>query len=763
MIAINKLPLLAIFLISLLASCNLPISDQPPSDSATQPAPQAGTTPLPTLAATLPPTPTLQPATRIESGDQALFYGDWDRALREYQTAFDHADQDDLRYAALLGLGRTYFQLGEYAAALDAFRAVVDFTPNEIQRGHAQFALGQTFDELQRYPEAAASYAQYFVLRPTVIDYYALERQADSLTAARDYQTAIGIYQQALAAPHLGDALHINIKIGDAYALLGDPSTAIVVYNDVFNRTSNDYTKSQMALYIGQAHTAMGQIQQAHTAWNDTVTNYPISYYSYLALVELVSAGVPVDELNRGIIDYYAGQYAVAAEAFDRYIAAIPTQHPDSIHFYRGLTQVELGNYDAAIAEFDEQILTHQGERLWVDAWDEKSYTQWVYLEDYVGAVQTLQNFVFSAPANARAAELLFYAGRIAERSGDLETAAQIWARVGVEYPTSEYASDAFFLAGISRFRIEKYAEAVEDFRSSLAVSNTPSDQARSHFWAAKTLQILGENSEATLSLQVAIATDPTGYYSERARDTLEGRTPFQAGISDLNYDLESERLEAEAWVRNAFGMAAEVDLSGPGPLASDDRFWRGTELWQLGLYNEARTEFESLRVDVAFDPANTFRLANYFIDIDLYRPGITAARQVLNLAGMDDAGTLNAPAFFNHIRFGIYFTGLILPVAETYNFDPLFLSSVVRQESLFEGFVISSAGARGLMQIIPNTGQSIATQLEWPPNYVSEDLYRPLVSISLGTDYLSGQRNYFDGDLYAALAAYNAGPGNSA
>jgi len=66
-------------------------------------------------------------------------------------------------------------------------------------------------------------------------------------------------------------------------------------------------------------------------------------------------------------------------------------------------------------------------------------------------------------------------------------------------------------------------------------------------------------------------------------------------------------------------------------------------------------------------------------------------------------------------------------------------------------------------MQVIPSTGQSIADQLGWPVGYTSDDLYRPLVSVRFGTYYLAQQRDRFDGDLYAALAAYNAGPGNAA
>jgi soluble lytic murein transglycosylase len=86
-----------------------------------------------------------------------------------------------------------------------------------------------------------------------------------------------------------------------------------------------------------------------------------------------------------------------------------------------------------------------------------------------------------------------------------------------------------------------------------------------------------------------------------------------------------------------------------------------------------------------------------------------------------------------------------------------------VRQESLFEGFVHSSAGARGLMQIMPATGESIAEQMGWPTGYNNESLYSPYVSVRLGTFYLHSNRRYLDGNLYAALAAYNAGPGNAA
>ena len=160
--------------------------------------------------------------------------------------------------------------------------------------------------------------------------------------------------------------------------------------------------------------------------------------------------------------------------------------------------------------------------------------------------------------------------------------------------------------------------------------------------------------------------------------------------------------------------------------------------------------------------PSQSYRLANHLLELGLYRSAIMAARQVLDLAGLSDADTLNAPAYFNHLRFGPYFSELVLPAAQQYGIHPLLLFSLMRQESLFEGFVRSSAAASGLMQIMPATGEQIASDLGWPANFTSQDLSRPQVSIILGADYLRSQLDNFDGDIYATLAAYNGGPGNA-
>jgi soluble lytic murein transglycosylase len=65
-------------------------------------------------------------------------------------------------------------------------------------------------------------------------------------------------------------------------------------------------------------------------------------------------------------------------------------------------------------------------------------------------------------------------------------------------------------------------------------------------------------------------------------------------------------------------------------------------------------------------------------------------------------------------------------------------------------------------MQIMPDTGQDIVNGYSWPPEYSSDDLYRPQVSVRLGAHHLMTGRLYFGGDLYASLASYNAGIGSA-
>jgi soluble lytic murein transglycosylase len=692
-----------------------------------------------------------------------MFNGDWEKAHTEYLTAKQFSVDPETQAAALLGLARYFLAIEDYSQTIDSLNELIQEYPQNLRLPHAYFLLGQAYEGLESFDLAAEAYHQYLTARPGVIDEYVLNFSGDALFSAGKYDLAANDYKEAIGPNSTLDQISIQLKLARSYALALDYQSALSLYDGIYSQTFNEYTRALIDLRKGQVYTELGQIDQANTAYLDAVQNYPQAYDSYSALVALIDAGVSVDELTRGIVDYYAGQYGVALSAFDRYLQSNPSD-PATGYYYDGLTRLALGGYPDAIDQWDRVIEGYPDHQFWDDAFEEKAYTQWAFLEQYSEAVKTLLNFVDAAPTHIRAGDLLFQSARIAERGGDLSQAAELWERMANQYPGDNQAPDAIFLAGITCYRLEEYQKALDLFQRYLLVTTELGDRAKAHLWIGKSFQALGNTESARASWSVAAGTDPTGYYSERARDILDNREPFTPPEGyDLVVDLQSDRIKADNWLRNTFNLPAESNLSDLGPLAGETGILRGLELWELGQYTEARSEFEQLRQNINNDPELTYRLANFLINLGAYRSGIMAARQVLNLAGMDDASSLGAPDYFNHIRFGTYFSEFVMPLSQEYNFHPLFLFSVIRQESLFEGFVRSSANALGLMQIIPATGAEIAKSLGWPANYKEEDLLRPIVSLKFGVEYLNKQRDDFGGDLYTALAAYNGGPGNAA
>ncbi len=291
------------------------------------------TSPLPlevtTNYSTLPiitPSPTLAPEVRVETGDKALFNGDFDSALVAYQAALENSNIPEVRAAALWGLGRVQFAIKNNGAALETFWQLTSQYPTSPNAVRAYFLLGEIYDALGRNAEAAQAYTIYLALRPGTIDAYVQEKRGDSYTAAGNDADALAAYKAALEAPRTGDNTSLQVKIAQTDIRLGDTATAQGIYDAITAATSNDYVKAQMDLLSGQIYLALGQSDQAYQRFLDAVNNYPLAYDSYSALVALVNSGIPVDDMNRGLVDYFAGQYGYAHDAFQRYIDANPSK-----------------------------------------------------------------------------------------------------------------------------------------------------------------------------------------------------------------------------------------------------------------------------------------------------------------------------------------------------------------------------------------------------------------------------------------------------
>jgi soluble lytic murein transglycosylase len=92
---------------------------------------------------------------------------------------------------------------------------------------------------------------------------------------------------------------------------------------------------------------------------------------------------------------------------------------------------------------------------------------------------------------------------------------------------------------------------------------------------------------------------------------------------------------------------------------------------------------------------------------------------------------------------------------------DAALIAAVIDTESKFSDAAQSGAGARGLMQITPEAAKFIEKQSGGTTFHMS-DLSNPEINIRYGTFLLKELLERYEGDVVAALAAYNAGPGNA-
>ena len=109
--------------------------------------------------------------------------------------------------------------------------------------------------------------------------------------------------------------------------------------------------------------------------------------------------------------------------------------------------------------------------------------------------------------------------------------------------------------------------------------------------------------------------------------------------------------------------------------------------------------------------------------------------------------------------RYPMTYAPEIRAAAAEFSLDPAYVASVVLAESSFDAEAVSSVGAIGLMQIMPDTGEWIAGKLEDEPFDVQR-LYQPEVNLRYGCWYLRFLLDRYDGDMYTASTAYHQGQG---
>lgn len=724
-------------------------------------------TETPTVTPTAEPTLTPTPYVSVETMD-LLLYGDYDLADYNIRARINNSKNvNDLLKAQTDLLELSYLR-DNYSKCLEIMNEINDTLQTTKERpaevlGKANYIHAQCAAQTGDKKSEIESLDRYLAYRPNTPLNSSVNNQIAYAYRDLDDQEMFRKYiDRSVSDNQVQTNEYVKLDYAISYSAQGDNDKALELLNELYKLSEDENIKAAADYYLGTIYDASGLRDQVISAYQDGINSFPKSYYSYLMLVWLLDNGQTVSDFQRGLVNYYVGQYSLANDSFRRYIKNEPG-HDGTSWYFIGLCQMYLADYEGALTSFTKIIQDYPENRYYVSAWDELAYIQWAYLERYRQAAQTLTDYVKKHPDQPDSASFLYEAGRILERGNYLRDASSTWARLIDEYPLYENSKSALFLAAISSYRIADYETSLAYLNRLLLVSGIPDDQAQANFWIAKIYQKRGDTYNMKKYLEKAAEQSTSGYYSLRADELLKGYSYLTLKSDfELKVDLENEKQIADQWMILTFGLEAN-DLVDKSAFSFDEDYLAAQEYYLLGEYYQASVKFERVQEKLADTPAASYAFLDEMVNKKIYNAAAYTSRQILTAAGLyEDDRTLEVPNYFNHIRFGSWYSDYVREVCKIYEISPFIIYAVMKQESMYNPWISSSAGARGLMQIMPDTGSEISKSLHWPPDYSESDLFRVPVSVNFGASYLKRVNNYFNQDNAAMLAAYNGGAGNT-
>lgn len=277
---------------------------------------------------------------------------------------------------------------------------------------------------------------------------------------------------------------------------------------------------------------------------------------------------------------------------------------------------------------------------------------------------------------------------------------------------------DLEFLAGfIALEHLEQPEKALNHFRALRVRSSSPISLGRAGFWEGRAHERLNDTISAQAAYEFG-AEYQSSFYGQLAADRLE-------------QPLDRTLIEGPSYPDWRETSLAESDLLQAALLLRDAGQWHEARRFVLFLARHLETEAE------------------------------LGALSDLMLA-------LNEPNFALNVAKIAVLSEIVLPrayfpVTDLTQADlpaPMDLvKAIARRESEFDPIVVSPADARGLMQVLPGTGQMMAQKLGVP--FQPADLTQnPALNARLGAAYLAELREEFGPSLALVAAGYNAGPG---
>lgn len=351
-------------------------------------------------------------------------------------------------------------------------------------------------------------------------------------------------------------------------------------------------------------------------------------------------------------------------------------------------------------------------------------------------AIEAYSTFQKRYPSDAIAAEVLWVVAWLCEEQGRIAQARSFYQQLLRTYSRSEFVDEAKFRIGLSYYREDNFEVARFKWQEAASLEKSTPWKQRYDYWINKTHEKEENYIEFLKGLQELAARPFDSYYNLKSFLMITRAEDLQQASDSLLWEMHYQQ---------ASYLPDYVD-EFKRPLMVQDIF--GDRQAQMELNQMSiRLKQPSWELLFAVGEVNE-RLQNYGRAYRIYR-------QVYDKKFSQK--DWKAWLFLFKRLYPLYFDAEVHQYAQKWGLTPASIWAIIKKESAFESQIMSYANAYGLMQIIPPTASRLTESLGMELEDVRQ-LYDPNLNILLGSYYLSNLMERYDGNLYQALAAYNAG-----
>jgi len=665
---------------------------------------------------------------------------------------------------------RAAYRAGNAAHTLVIARRIIDLYPNTPWYKRTLFLTEQTLIKLDRTSEAVAAMLRVQAEYPELAD-YAVFLMADYHFAKSRYSEAAALYEQ-VSEKYPQSYLIVNAAFKRGRALLeayAYPEAAAAFEEILQNNPGSEFAPAA-GLGLGRALTAQADLAWAVRAYQDVWIRYPGNPNDHeveLALSLLKAGGVEIPEpastalYERGRNLFRAGLHDKAVETFTKFLDKEPDSldRPDAL-YRTGVSLFYLGRRGEAASILEIMLREYPSDERAPEAlyWLGRSYSK---LGDWDRGARAFQKVLDDFPGSEWCDDALFLTGNIYRESGDMEKALHYYDRLVREYSDSKFADSAIWWKAWRRYTSGDYVNAEHTLQN--LIDRYPrsflANQAR--YWQARAAEKREAPSRAAVYYKLVLKKGPYTYYGHRAAERIAALESAADMRADDAVDTASPFFEAPS----ADGPPNAVDGDDDPPrwtdelkhmLSSEQTFKKILELVQLDMKTEAAAELWSLKDGTPGSRLALMELSRVFFELGDYYHSL-----IIVLRGYEQALERPAPGMSDELWLLAYPQGFwesIVTYAGKFKQDPYFIAAIIKEESQFRADALSSAGARGLMQVMPATGEW-AAQLNKLSGFNREKLFDSDTAINIGTWYVSQLMKRFNNDPLLVAAAYNAGP----